>query len=133
MFKESTLQKNEAQTGQDVERASERPVYVPRADIYEHADRYEVIADMPGVDENSVDITIEKKVLTLSGRVTVPTAEGWTLRHAEYGIGDYFRSFQLTDEVDENRIQARVKNGELRLTLPKIEPVRRRIDVKSAG
>ena len=88
---------------------------------------------MPGVDEKSIDITLEKSVLTLLGRVEQETHEGYCAAYVEYEAGDYERAFTLSDEIDRDRIEASVKNGVLRLTLPKAEPVKlRKINVKSA-
>jgi HSP20 family molecular chaperone IbpA len=107
-------------------------VYTPDVDIIERKDDIIVMADMPGVDENSVDITLEKNVLTIYGKVDAEIPEQHRLWLSEYGIGDYQRTFTLSDEVDRNRIQATVKNGVLRLILPKAEEVKtRKIAVKT--
>ena len=102
-------------------------------DICETKDAIVLLADMPGVDEKSIDITLEKSVLTLLGRVEPETYEGYRAAYVEYDAGDYERAFTLSDEIDRDRIDASVKNGVLRLTLPKAEPVKlRKINVKSA-
>jgi HSP20 family protein len=131
--KEMEVQKQEVITSEEGERTKEGPVYIPRADIYETEDKVTVIADMPGVDENTVDITLEKNVLTIRGFVQPHSFEHHTLSYAEYGVGDYERSFVLSNEIDRNRIQATVKNGVLRLELPKQEVAKtRKIEVKTA-
>ena len=115
----------------ETERTRDRPAFVPRADIYETEEAIFVVADMPGVDENSLDITLEKGVLTLNGTVEPETPEGFSLNYAEYRVGDYVRSFSLSDEIDQEAIEATLKDGVLRLTLPKITEVRtRKIAVK---
>jgi HSP20 family molecular chaperone IbpA len=81
---------------------------------------------MPGVDESSVDITLEKNVLTIEGRVEWERPEGYELAYAEYGVGDYHRTFALSNEVDQSRIEATVRNGVLRLVLPKSEVAKTR-------
>ena len=118
--------KQEAETPAGVERASSRRVYVPRVDIYEAGDQVILTADMPGVDESSVDITLEKNVLTIEGRVDMEWPQEYELAYAEYGVGDYHRTFALSNEVDQSRIEATVKNGVLRLVLPKSEVARTR-------
>jgi HSP20 family protein len=131
--KEMEVQKQEVITSEEGERTREGTVYVPRADIYEAEDKVTVIADMPGVDENSVDITLEKNILTIRGFVQTQTFEHHTLSYAEYGVGDYERSFVLSNEIDRERIEATVKNGVLRLALPKQEAAKtRKIEVKTA-
>ena len=116
----------------EAERTRDRPAFVPRADIYETDEAIVVVADMPGVDGNSLDITLEKGVLTLNGTVEPETPEGYSLNYAEYRVGDYVRSFSLSDEIDQEAIEATLKDGVLRLTLPKITEVRtRKIAVKA--
>jgi len=109
----------------------EKNVYTPAIDIMERKDDIVLLADMPGVDETSVDITLEKDVLTIYGKVDTKTSGEYTLYLSEYGTGDYQRVFTLTEEVDRDKIQATVKNGVLRLVLPKAEAVKtRKIAVK---
>jgi HSP20 family protein len=103
----------------DGENTRNRPVFVPRTDIYETKDSIVVIADMPGCDEQSVDITLEKNRLTINGLVEPRFEEGYSLTYNEYSVGDYRRVFTLSDEVDRDNISASVKNGVLKLVLPK--------------
>ncbi len=131
---ETTIQKQEAHEMEQPERTRTRRVYMPRVDIFETGDAVVLLADMPGVREADVDITLEKNVLTIVGYVESGEAEGYSLAYSEYGEGDYERTFALSDEVDRNRIEAVMKNGVLRLTLPKAEEVKtRKIAVKSAS
>ena len=114
------------------ERTRARRAFVPRADIYETDDELVVGVDMPGVAENSVDITLEKNVLTITGNVDLVQPEDFSLAYAEYEEGDYERSFTLSNEIDLNRIEATVKDGVLRLRLPKIgEAKTKKIAVKA--
>jgi len=125
-------QKPEVTTTSDVERTRARRVYVPRVDIYEGTDDIVVVADMPGVDENSVDITLEKNVLTINGYVEPEAPEDYSLTYAEYEAGDYRRSFTLSNQIDQDHIKATVKNGVLRLWLPKSDVAKaRKITVKA--
>jgi len=117
----------------DAERTRARKAYIPRADIYETDDNIVVVADMPGIDENSVDIMLEKNVLTINGYVDPVIPEAYNLAFAEYEEGDYQRSFTLSNQIDQDNIEATVKSGVLRLCLPKAGPAKaRRISVKSA-
>jgi len=113
------------------ERTRARPVLTPRADILETEDGVHLIADMPGVDENNVDVTLEKNVLTITGNATLPEVEGYRRVYSEFGEGDYQRVFQLSNEVDSAEIKATVKNGVLRLSVPKRKPSTRKIPVLS--
>jgi HSP20 family molecular chaperone IbpA len=118
------IEKREAQSPSETERTRSRRVYIPSVDIYESKDAVMLVADMPGVDEKSVDITLEKSVLTISGAVDPDAFEGFHLAYSEYGTGDYQRSFTVSDEIDRDKIVATVRNGVLRLTLPKAEKVK---------
>ncbi len=122
--------KKEANLQEGVERTRSRKVYRPATDIYERKDDIVVTADMPGVDEKSIEVTLEKNLLTIYGKVEPEIPEKHRLAVSEYGVGDYHRVFTVSDEIDKERIQAGVKNGVLRLVLPKAESAKtRRIPV----
>ena len=127
------MEKQEVTSLSETERTRTRKCYVPRADIYETDDDIVVVADMPGVDENSVDLTLEKNVLTINGSVEPEYPENYSLAYAEYEVGDYQRSFTLSNQIDQDNIQAKVKNGVLNLWLPKAGPAKaRKIKVTAA-
>ncbi|MFO0951690.1 MAG: Hsp20/alpha crystallin family protein [Isosphaeraceae bacterium] len=112
--------------------AESRLVYTPLIDIYEAADGLTLEADLPGAVEGGVSIQLEDNVLSLLARVNPAAPEGARLVHEEYRAGDYYRSFILSDEVDRQRITAELRNGVLRLHLPKAERARtRRIEIRS--
>ena len=115
------------------ERTRERPAYAPRVDIVETADALEILADMPGVTRESVEVTLEQRVLGIRGRADASAApEGLAPLYLEYEPGDYERSFTLSDAVDPGGIEARVRGGVLHLRLPKAGPAKRqRIEVKA--
>jgi HSP20 family protein len=114
------------------ERTRERPVYAPRVDIVETEDALEVLADMPGVTRDGVEVTLEQRVLSLRGRAGVSVPEGLAPLYLEYEPGDYERSFTLSDAVDPGGIEARVRGGVLHLRLPKAGPAKpQRIEVKA--
>ncbi|MCE5212898.1 MAG: Hsp20/alpha crystallin family protein, partial [Deltaproteobacteria bacterium] len=98
--------------------------FVPRVDIYETKEALFLIADMPGVDEKTVDVELEKNILTISGRVENGKVKDYSLVFSEYEVGDYERTFTLSDEIDREKIKATVKQGVLRLELPKAEKVK---------
>jgi HSP20 family protein len=109
-------------------------VYSPSVDIIERKSDILVLADIPGAEETSVDITLEKNVLTIYAKVGAYIPDNQRLTIMEYGLGDYQRAFTLTDEVDKDRIQATVKNGVLKLVLPKLDEMKtKKIPVKSGS
>jgi len=114
------------------ERTRDIPCFVPQADIIETEEDYQLTLDMPGVDENSIDITLEKNTLTINGYTNFQRPEGYSLAAAEYRIGDYERSFRLTDKIDQDKIDAAYHDGVLELVLPKAEEAKaRKIKVKT--
>ena len=126
-------EKQEVATVEGTERTRTSRVYVPRVDIYETNEAIIMLTDMPGVDENSVDISLEKNVLSINGYVESKQPDNYALAYAEYEVGDYERRFTLSDEIDRDNIEATVKNGVLRLYLPKAGPAKtRNITVKAS-
>jgi HSP20 family molecular chaperone IbpA len=127
------IEKQEMVPSEESERTRETRCFVPRADIFETEDKIFVLTDMPGVSAESLDITLEKNVLTINGYVEPEIPEGYSLAWAEYRIGDYERSFRISDEIDRDKIEATIKSGVLHLELPKAAAAKtRRISVKTA-
>ena len=127
------VEKQEVELTEGAERTRPNKAFVPRADIYETDNSLVIVADMPGVDQKSIDITLEKNVLHLNGAVDFEQPENFGLAYAEYEIGDYERSFTLSDEIDRDNIEATINDGVLRVFLPKAGPAKtRKISVKSA-
>jgi HSP20 family molecular chaperone IbpA len=119
MDSKTEYQKRPAQTPVEMERTRNRKVFVPKVDIIETGNAMVMYADMPGTDEKSVEITLEKNVLTITGTVQPQAFPGRSIAYSEYDVGDYERAFTLSDEVDRQKIGAVVKNGVLKLTLQK--------------
>ncbi len=99
-------------------------IYTPMVDIYETKDNFMIIADVPGVDDKSLEITVEKNILTINGRVEPMECKDHELTYREYDVGNYRRSFALSGEIDRDKIEGTVKDGVLRLTLPKTEQIK---------
>jgi HSP20 family protein len=109
---------------------AQRSVYRPAVDILDAPNEVVVLADVPGVDENHLDITLDKNVLTLRGTVEPTSFEGHTPFQSEYGVGDFERTFTLSDDVSRDGIEASVKDGVLQLKLPKTaKSARQKINV----
>lgn len=114
-----------------IESTSSAPTYLPPVDIYEKDRSLVVLADMPGVDEKSVDVNFEQGVLTIRGQVEKQQPEGYRAIYREYEVGDFERSFTVPEQIDVEKIEAKVKNGVLSITLPYLpEPEPKKITVK---
>ena len=124
-------QKQEIVEQDQTERTRDSRVYVPRVDIYETDEVIHVVADIPGADENSIEITLEKNVLSIDADVQVEKPEDYSLTYAEYGIGSFRRKFNISNEIDQENIVAEVKDGVLKLALPKSKKVAQKISVKA--
>ncbi|HVN84925.1 MAG TPA: Hsp20/alpha crystallin family protein [Candidatus Binatia bacterium] len=104
--------------------------YIPDVDIYETTDRLWLWADLPGVDEQSVQVDLEDGVLTISGQVSLKDYENLAPVYTEYNVGNYERRFTLSDSINASGITARMTNGVLELELPKAERAKpRKIEV----
>ena len=131
--KSGEVQRVEAPVPAGIERTRTRRVYAPRTDIYETDQALILVADMPGVLPDGLDVTLERRELTVRGRAGDYTPEGYSPIYREYEPGDYERSFVLSEEIDAERIEARLKDGVLHLTLPKAPtPQTRRIQVRTS-
>jgi HSP20 family molecular chaperone IbpA len=107
--------------------------YVPDVNIYEFDEKLKLWADMPGVKEKDVTVTLKDGVLTIVGQVATQMYAGLRPLYTEYNVGNYYREFALNEEIDESKIRATLRNGVLELELPKKEKVRpRQIEVRSA-
>ncbi len=111
-------------TPASVEKKVSPKIYTPPVDIYETKDNFMIIADVPGVDDKSLEITVEKNVLTINGRVEPLECKDHDLTYKEYDEGNYRRSFVLSGDIDRDKIEGTVKDGVLRLTLPKTEQMK---------
>jgi len=94
--------------------------FVPEVDIYETADRIYLDADMPGVHKEDVSIDIKDDVLTVEGRIALNQYDGKRSVYAEYPVGNYYRRFHLSQDIDQSAIEANLANGVLTLVLPKV-------------
>ncbi len=130
--KQIKIKKDEARPATFVERTRDRKTFVPAVDIYETNDDIVILADLPGATEKSVNITLEKDLLTLEASLEPEAHEGYNMVYSEFETGDYYRAFNLSEEINRDKIEAKMKNGVLRLSLPKAEPAKaRKIEVKA--
>jgi HSP20 family protein len=100
--------------------------FMPTADIYEDRDSLKVVLEMPGVEKGNVDVRVEEGVLFVEGRLDLAKYRGLQPLYTEYNIGNYSRSFRLSNAIDQDKIGAELKDGVLSLTLPKAEKAKPR-------
>ena len=131
--KSTELEKSNSASPRVSAETSQERWYVPRADIFEREDALVLMVDLPGVEEKGVNIDLEEGDLTITGYVAPCTFPRHELQYREYREGSFKRSFSILADVDEDRIQASLRNGVLRVELPKSEKAKpKRIAVKSA-
>jgi HSP20 family protein len=108
--------------------------WTPAIDVYETSDQYVIVAELPGLEREQIDLGLESSRLTISGRrADRPSATGPVLRfhQVERGHGAFARTFEFASEVDIDAVSADLSNGVLTVTLPKIPPAPlRRIEVQ---
>jgi len=104
-------------------------VMIPAVDIYEAEDHLTLLADMPGVDKEGLDINLEKGVLTINGEVRMANRGTSLLR--EFSSANYYRQFKLSEHIDADKPTAALVNGVLTLRIPKAESAKpRRIEIR---
>jgi len=122
-------QKRELETKQEATIPAR--AFIPTADIYEDEDELTLILEMPGVDKGNVEVSVEGGVLRVGGRLDFSKYQGLQPLYTEYNIGHYSRSFTLSNQIDQDKIAAEMKDGVLSLKLPKVEQAKpRTIQVK---
>ncbi|TGL37269.1 Hsp20/alpha crystallin family protein [Leptospira perdikensis] len=105
-------------------------VYSPNVDVLETEEELLFRVEMPGVDQSSVEISIEKDQLILEGKF-VPSLEArGQVRLAEYREGNYFRKFTIGKAIHSDKATAKMKNGILELTIPKMEPKKTKVEIQ---
>lgn len=123
-------EKKELQT--ESEHTRDVPVFIPAVDIYESDGELTLLADMPGVPPENVEIDLNNSQLTIKG-VAVKRENGGRALLKEYAVGDYYRQFTLSEAIDRTKIGASMKDGVLKVILPKAEAAKpRKIEVKVA-
>lgn len=123
--------KKEVRSTDRPERTRTDKIFIPHVDIIETKDTLILNAEMPGLDKKSIDILLEKDVLTIKGNAESEENNGYTLNYREYETGGYERTFVLNESVDREKIEAEYQNGILKVTLPKSDSVKpKKIEVK---
>ena len=129
----TSMEKSESQKMRNMpEQTRQGAVYSPPVDIFESDGAITVLADMPGVKAQDLEIDLRDNVLTLTGRVAQSDRPLQSPVLREYESGMFFRQFTLSETIDQAKIDAQLKDGVLRLELPKVEKARpRQITVRS--
>jgi HSP20 family protein len=128
---DTMLQKREAQRG-EAEQIRSGPMFIPAVDIIETNNEILLLADMPGVKPDGMDINYEAGVLTIYGRVEPRRKGDENYLLEEYEVGDFSRRFEIGEGIDANKIEAELHDGVLTLHLPKTpEVMPRKISVKA--
>jgi HSP20 family protein len=116
-------EKQELQNG--AENTRNVPVFIPPVDILESQEGLILLADMPGAPMDRVEIDMNDDRLTIKGSVNIEDGKGSVLLR-EYGVGDYYRQFTLSSAIDRSKIEATMKDGVLKVILPKAEAAKPR-------
>jgi len=107
--------------------------FTPNVDIFETEKEITLLADMPGVPPDKLVVDLRDNVLTLEGDVAPLEAPKEESIYEEYATGRFYRQFSLSEVIDQNKIDAQMADGVLRLTLPKVEKATpRKINVRAA-
>ncbi len=125
--------KEKAQIAPESEQLKEGPIFLPNVDIFETPEAITVIADLPGVSPDKLNIDLRDNELTIEAEVDYNIGEDEKFLLKEYEIGKYYRKFALSNVIDQSKISATMTDGVLRLVLPKVEAAKpRKIEVKAA-
>ena len=121
-------EKQEAALG-GAESTRDRAMFSPVVDIWETDDGLILVADLPGVTPEDLTVDLSGGTLTVSGRVS-PSPSGRKALLTEYEVGHFYRQFSLSEGLDQSGITAALKDGVLKLTLPRLAPAQpRKIEI----
>lgn len=120
MTTENTQTKTPETEGNELERTRSGRAYRPHVDILDQDGQLTLIADLPGLSIDDIDIHFEDGELTIHGRTPPRQTENTVYLSQEYGVGDFHRSFRVSDDIDAAKITAQYENGVLQLNLPKV-------------
>lgn len=127
------LQKTDGRAPERVadEQARNQPFVVPPVDVFEDESGITLLADVPGVSRDRLGVRVDGDSLTLEATAATAQPEGMQLVYGEAQYPSYRRQFTLSRELDTSRIEASLKDGVLKLAIPKMEEAKpRRIEVR---
>jgi len=124
---------NTGNTSKNDVREVNRPVFRPYTDIIDNGSSYLLNVEMPGVSEATLEIEFKDNILSIKGKTSDIDTHGRKLIYQEWSYGDYSRSFEIGNEVNHEKIEARISDGVVSLILPKNEKQKpRKIEVKKS-
>jgi HSP20 family molecular chaperone IbpA len=130
MVRQEVAPREKRELTQAEERTEAGKFFSPYTDIHETESAVVVSMEMPGVDKGSIDIRLEKGVLTVKGTIDPTKYESLRPIYSEYNVGSFVRTFTVSTKIDSSAISAKVADGVLTVELPKgKEALARRIDV----
>lgn len=113
-------------------RRAEEEFRAPAVDVYETEDRLVLIADMPGVAESGMEVSVEEDTLSIIGRPAPRASAPGNVMYSEFAPLPFRRVFTLSDDIRRDGIEGKIRDGVLRLNLPKAEQAKvRRIPITS--
>ncbi|MDZ4684749.1 MAG: Hsp20/alpha crystallin family protein [Planctomycetaceae bacterium] len=121
MSQELVSGETNATPARDASPPQQQIVFTPPIDIFETDDGLVLLADLPGVTAETLELQVQDNKLTLFGRVSEQAPSDARLVHGEYQVGHFLRSFILSDEVDHERISAKLNLGVLEVMLPRVK------------
>jgi HSP20 family protein len=128
---QDTLKHETTREVASAERTRGAPTYTPRVDILETKEELLLLADVPGVEQNDLNVQFENGELIVEAHAAARHTDKRPV-YAEYGIGDFYRVFSISETIDAQKISAELKNGVLTLHLPKADAVKpRQIEVRA--
>ena len=105
-------------------------MFLPATDIFESDHALTMLVEMPGVSKESIEVKVEGDILTIDGRIDFSKYNGLQPLYTEYNVGNFSRTFQLSNEIEQAGIKAELKDGVMKLVLPKAERAKpRRIEI----
>jgi HSP20 family protein len=121
-------------TQERAERTRSGPTYRPNVDIFERPDELVMLVDLPGCQGDQIDVRFEDGELTIQASVEPRQAAGTRYLLREYGVGDFYRTFRVSEQIDSQRMHASYALGVLTLHLPKVQSAQpRKIPVAVGG
>ncbi len=115
----------------EVERTVDKPHFSPYVEIYESGDGLHLSAEMPGVAKESLEVSVDKGILSIRGESRLSLPESAKPIYSEFEEGVFYRAFDLAEDLDPEKIEAKLENGMLTLAIPKSERARsRKIEIR---
>ena len=124
------LEKKGNKTIEKKENTRPEMVITPRVDAYTNDKEIYLEVEVPGVEQDSLEVTIEKNILGIRGRRELDGLKEHELQYAEFGASEYYREFRVEDSVDTDKIRAVFQHGLLKITIPFTKPLMKKIEIQ---